>query len=99
MRIGALEAGGTKMVMGVFDEEGHLLNSTKIPTRAPADTMPEIIAYFQEQNIEKLGVGTFGPVDLNKLSPTYGYITTGTSPAPPSWTGRIIPCSLSWRKC
>ena len=76
MRIGALEAGGTKMVMGVFDEEGHLLNSTKIPTRAPADTMPEIIAYFQEQNIEKLGVGTFGPVDLNKLSPTYGYITS-----------------------
>lgn len=75
MRIGALEAGGTKMVLGVFDEEGHLLEDTKLPTRDPAQTMPEIISFFQEKGIEKLGVGTFGPVDLRKTSPDYGTIT------------------------
>ena len=76
MRIGALEAGGTKMVLGVFDEEGHLLEDTKLPTRTPAQTVPEMIAWFQEKGIEKLGIGTFGPVDLRKGSPEYGTITT-----------------------
>ena len=75
MRIGALEAGGTKMVLGIFDEEGHLLEDTRIPTRMPAQTMPEIIAFFQEKGIEKLGIGTFGPVDLRPDSPDYGSIT------------------------
>ena len=56
MRIGALEAGGTKMVLGVFDEEGHLLEDTKMPTRSPAQTMPEIISWFQEKRIERLGI-------------------------------------------
>ena len=76
MRIGALEAGGTKMVLGVFDEEGHLLEDTKLPTRTPAQTMPEIISFFREKGIEKLGIGTFGPVDLREESPTYGSITS-----------------------
>jgi len=75
MRIGALEAGGTKMVLGIFDEEGHLLEDTKLPTRTPAQTMPEIIAYFQEKGIDRLGIGTFGPVNLREDSPEYGNIT------------------------
>ena len=76
MKIGALEAGGTKMVMGVFDEEGHLVKNTKIPTRDPAQTMPEIIRFFREEGVEKLGIGTFGPVDLRESSPDFGTITT-----------------------
>ena len=76
MRIGALETGGTKMVMGIFDEEGHLLENTKIPTRTPEKTMPGITAFFREQGAEKLGIGTFGPVDLREDSPSYGSITT-----------------------
>ncbi len=75
MRIGALEAGGTKMVLGVFDEEGRLLEKTRIPTRTPDKTMPEMISFFREQQIEKLGIGTFGPVDLRKDSPDFGTIT------------------------
>ncbi len=75
MRIGALEAGGTKMVLGVFDDEGRLLEKTKIPTRSPDKTMPEMIEFFKAQGIEKLGIGTFGPVDLRAQSPDYGTIT------------------------
>ena len=75
MRIGALEAGGTKMVCAVGDENGNILERISIPTETPAITMPKIIDYFKERNIEALGIGTFGPVDLDKKSPTYGYIT------------------------
>jgi len=75
MRIGALEAGGTKMVLGVFDEEGRLLEKGKLPTRGPDKTVPEIIEFFQDQGIERLGIGTFGPVDLRPSSPDYGTIT------------------------
>ena len=74
MRIGALEAGGTKMVCAVV-EEGQVTERISLPTRSPAETMPEIIAYFAAQQVEALGVGSFGPLDLDRNSPTWGYIT------------------------
>ena len=72
---GALEAGGTKMVAAVFDENGKLTSRAVFPTRTPAETMPELIGFFREYPIVSLGIGSFGPVDLNTASPTYGYIT------------------------
>ncbi len=80
MRIGALEAGGTKMVLGVFDEDGRALEKTSLPTRAPDKTVQDIIAFFREKGIDRLGIGTFGPVDLNEESPTYGDITATPKP-------------------
>jgi len=74
MRIGALEAGGTKMVCAVGDESGSFTDRISIPTETPEVTVPKLIGYFKERNIEALGIGSFGPVDLNKKSPTYGYI-------------------------
>lgn len=74
MRIGALEAGGTKMVCAVV-EEGQVTERISLPTRSPAETMPEIIDYFAAQQVEALGVGSFGPLDLDRNSPTWGYIT------------------------
>lgn len=78
MLFGALEAGGTKMVMAVGDEDGRILEQKTIPTTTPEETMPQIIEYFKEKIREKgmaaLGVGAFGPVDVVKGSTTYGYI-------------------------
>ncbi len=76
MRIGALEAGGTKMVCAVGNENGCIYDQISLPTETPEQTMPEMIRYFREQNIEALGVGSFGPVDLHPASSTYGFITT-----------------------
>lgn len=76
MILGALEAGGTKMVCGIGDENGEIFERISIPTETPEITMPKMIAYFKEKNIEALGIGCFGPIDLNKTSPTYGYITS-----------------------
>ncbi len=76
MLLGALEAGGTKMVLAIGDGSGHIADKVSIPTTEPNETMAGIIAYFQKQNIKALGVGCFGPLDLKTSSPTYGYITS-----------------------
>lgn len=80
MRVGALEAGGTKMVCAVVEIENEdswqVMDRVSIPTRLPETTVPEMIAYFKDKQIEALGIACFGPIDLHKDSPTYGHITT-----------------------
>ena len=73
---GALEAGGTKMVCAIGDENGNILERESIPTGTPEDTMPAMIEFFRNKGISALGIGCFGPIDLDKNSPTYGYITS-----------------------
>jgi fructokinase len=76
MLFGALEAGGTKMVLAVGNENGEILEQISIPTETPSVTVSKIIAYFKDKNIEALGIGSFGPIDLDCNSKTYGYITS-----------------------
>ncbi len=83
MRLGALEAGGTKMVCAIGDEKGNIFEKISIPTLTPADSMPEMIEYFSKNNIDALGIGSFGPIDLHESSSTYGYITSTPKKA---WT-------------
>lgn len=76
MIIGALEAGGTKMVCAIGDENGAIYDRQSIPTDSPAITIPKIINYFKDRKINALGIGCFGPIDVNLNSSTYGHITT-----------------------
>ena len=76
MRLGALEAGGTKMVCAIGDESGKIYEQVSIPTETPEITMAKLISYFEERQIEALGIGCFGPIDPDKKSETYGYITS-----------------------
>lgn len=76
MRLGALEAGGTKMVCAIGEENGRILERTVIPTRTPKETMPELIDYFRKAEIDALGIGCFGPIEPDKRSKMYGYITS-----------------------
>jgi fructokinase len=77
---GGIEAGGTKFVCAVGTGPDDLRAETQIPTTTPAETIEHVIAFFrkyQEQEpLSAIGIGSFGPVDLNKSSPTFGYITT-----------------------
>ena len=75
-KIGALEAGGTKMVLAVYDETGTELERITLPTETPEETMPAMIDFFRRHEVDALGVGSFGPLDLNPESPTYGNITS-----------------------
>lgn len=74
MLFGALEAGGTKMVCAVGQEDGTILEQISIPTTTPEETIPKIIAYFKDKEIKALGIGAFGPVNVNKGTEKYGYI-------------------------
>ena len=72
MRIGAVEAGGTKMVLAVADEKMNILKRETIPTLMPSETMEAMIRFFQAHPVDALGIGSFGPLDLNPVSETYG---------------------------
>nr|WP_296456723.1 ROK family protein [uncultured Acetatifactor sp.] len=80
MLIGGIEAGGTKMVCAVGDENGVIKDRTSFPTRQPEETFADMIAYYKNWDIQALGIGCFGPVDLNRQSRTYGYITKTPKP-------------------
>lgn len=75
MLFGGIEAGGTKMVCAIGDENGNLIDRISIPTEKPEITVPKLVAYFRKHDIKALGIGCFGPIDLNKESATYGHVT------------------------
>ncbi|MBS4178257.1 ROK family protein [Lederbergia citrea] len=74
--LGAIEAGGTKFVCAVGTEDGKIIERIQIDTLTPEQTMPEVIGFFQKYEIDALGIGSFGPVDIDKNSETYGNITS-----------------------
>lgn len=82
--LGAIEAGGTKFVCGVGTADGQVVDRVSFPTTTPEETMKRVIDYFKTKDISAMGVGSFGPVDPRKESPTYGYIT---STPKPHWGG------------
>ncbi|CUA80817.1 ROK family protein [Anoxybacillus suryakundensis] len=83
MYLGAIEAGGTKFVCAVGDSGGNIHERVQFPTTAPEETMQKVIDFFKSYSLDAIGIGTFGPVDLNRKSQTYGYITNTPKP---HWT-------------
>lgn len=80
MRIGAIEAGGTKFVCGIGNEEGKIEDRISFPTERPGETIPKVISYFADAQVGAIGIGSFGPIDLRPDSPIYGCITTTPKP-------------------
>ena len=89
--IGAIEAGGTKMVCAVGRtwEEVRDAERFVVPTTSADETMNEVLAWFAAQNraapISAIGVASFGPIDFE---------TQSIAPSTPkiAWRG------VSWRK-
>ncbi|EKN64148.1 ROK family protein [Neobacillus bataviensis LMG 21833] len=74
--LGAIEAGGTKFVCAVGDAKGTIQERIQIPTTVPEETMPRVVEFFKKYDVEAIGIGSFGPIDVNQESPTYGSITS-----------------------
>ncbi|WP_066316067.1 ROK family protein [Bacillus sp. FJAT-29814] len=74
--LAAIEAGGTKFVCAVGDENGNIVERTQIPTTVPEETMGKVIEFFRNFSVDAIGIGSFGPIDINQESPTYGFITS-----------------------
>ena len=81
MKFGAIDAGGKKFICGITDEKGNTLEKISILTETPEKTIPLVIEFFKDKDIAALGIGCFGPLDLNPQSETYGYITSSPKTA------------------
>jgi len=77
---GGIEAGGTKFVCAFGTNPEDLRDKYRFETTTPSKTLDKLIRYFKEQNkkekLSAIGIGSFGPLDLDKKSSTYGYITS-----------------------
>jgi len=84
LRFGAIEAGGTKFVCGIGNGAGEIEERIQFPTGRPAETLEQTLAFFRGKKVAAIGVGSFGPLDINRDSPTYGCVTTTPKPG---WSG------------
>lgn len=79
--LGAIEAGGTKFVLAVGEGPDRIAATTVIPTRDPAETVAEALAWFAAQPpVTALGLATFGPVGLDPARPDWGHILATPKP-------------------
>lgn len=73
--LGGIEAGGTKFVCAVGKEDGTIIDRIEFPTTMPDETIEKVIRYFRQFSLQAIGIGSFGPVNNDKTSKTYGTIT------------------------
>ena len=71
---GAIEAGGTKMVVAIGDDDCNIIKIKEIPTKTPKETVPSILEFFEENDVTAIGIGAFGPVCVDRNSRDYGRI-------------------------
>jgi fructokinase len=85
---GAIEAGGTKFICMVGTGPADIVAEVRFPTTTPADTIRRAVEFLQPYatrgGLAAVGIASFGPVDLDPCSSTYGYITTTPKP---HWSG------------
>jgi fructokinase len=79
---GLIEAGGTKFVLGIADEERDIAATHRIATTTPEETIGASIDWFRSQNVEMaaIGIGSFGPLQLDRSAPDWGHVTRTPKP-------------------
>lgn len=79
---GGIEAGGTKFVCAIGSNPNNIHDEVRFPTTTPGETINKCIDYFSthltKNEIDSIGIGSFGPLDLRNNSATYGHITFTT---------------------
>jgi fructokinase len=79
---GAVELGGTKFTTLIARDTRTIIKKKVFPTLNPADSLQDIISFFKDEipdcetKLEAIGVGSFGPLDINPESNTFGFITS-----------------------
>ena len=79
---GSLEAGGTKFVCAVGDEKFQVVEKTQFPTTTPYETIDRTIEFFKryEDQLAGIAIGSFGQIDVDPNSETYGFVTSTPKP-------------------
>lgn len=88
--IGGIDAGGTTFKCALAEPGGRLLETVRVPTTTPADTIAACLDFFRWEldarsaQLGILGIASFGPINVDPASPDYG--TLGETPKP-GWCG------------
>jgi fructokinase len=81
---GGIEAGGTKFICALGTGPDNIIATTRFSTAGPEETIGKAIRFFgdwlQKVPLAAIGIASFGPLDLNPASPTFGYITATPKP-------------------
>lgn len=85
---GGVETGGTWTVCAVGTGPDTIERLEEFPTTSPSETLERVVAFFRSGRLpDALGVGSFGPIDLDPSSPTWG--TVRNTPKP-GWHGAVV---------
>lgn len=76
---GGIEAGGTKFICAVSNE-GVIVERVSIPTTTPEETLKQVFDFFDQYELEALGIGSFGPIGIDKNADNYGYVLATPKP-------------------
>jgi len=81
---GAIEAGGTKFICLVGTDPQHILEEARFNTTNPSETLTNVVEFFKRaaagKHLAAIGIGCFGPLDLDPHSPAFGSITATPKP-------------------
>jgi fructokinase len=93
-----VELGGTKCICVLARSPEDVIDKRLVDTTEPEATVGAIEAiladWHAEESIRSLGIASFGPIDLNRASPTWGFITTTTKQR---WSGTDVARRLQQR--
>lgn len=95
-KLGSIELGGTKIVCAYGSGHDDILEQCRIPTTDGESSLEQVIEFFKTCEdkhgaMSAIGVATFGPVDINPGSETYGSILKTPKP---NWTNFNIKAAL-----
>lgn len=79
---GGIEGGGTKFNCAIGDGPQNIVKEARFATTTPEETIGQVIEFFTPflDQMYGIGLGSFGPFDVDPASPTFGYITTTPKP-------------------
>lgn len=84
MTYAGVELGGTKCIAILASGPGDILARETVPTTTPEETLGRLEATLREwkagTGFEALGIASFGPIDVDTASPTYGQMRATTKP-------------------
>jgi fructokinase len=81
---GVVETGGTKMVCAIVAGPDDIRDEVRFPTTTPEENIPQIIAFLAKHHaktpLTSVGIGSFGPIVLDRSLPNYGSVAPTTKP-------------------
>lgn len=93
---GGIDAGGTTFKCGLADTTGALIKTHRVPVTTPAETIAACSDWFMKAigsaTLKSFGIASFGPIDVDPHSASYGTITGS---AKPGWSGTNLRASFS----